>query len=951
MLGTLDVLSDAAQAVRAAFVAHRVTLTRIAQDVSAAWGQLRLANGIDGNVAIVRGYITRFVDDLKAAVREIVDGLLAAVRSAVVPLVEPLLVRPEVAPVWNLACMVLGANPLTGQAVQATGVQILEGFLTVLGRAEVAEQMRERGTLQTTADWLGTQLNRFDQLLGTATALFSDAWNAISPSNLPQLLDTLPGLASRAVTLLADVKDFAQTVITQVLAFVKDSLLQMLSDHAGSVRGFRLLTVILGRNPFTGNAVERTAAGLIGGFIELVAGQDTYRQLEETGVIAEAAGRIESEMQRLNISWDLIAGTFRAIWDSFSLNDLLDPIGAIERTLEEFGEPLGRIVSFAATVVEVVIELVLKLMNFPTELLAGIIAGVQAAVADIKADPVGFLRNLLNALLAGFQGFFDRVLTHLVGGLAAWLFRGLRSLGIEPPTELSGQAVLNLVLQVLGLTEEFLWERLTAAVGPERVAQIRGALETLGQAWSFLSDVRERGLVAVWEMISSQLSSLWETILSTAQDWLMTNLIQAAITKVLSMLDPTGIMAIVNSAIAFFRAVQSVLDYLTELLEIIKGYVDTLVAIARGEIAPGAAMVERGLANAIPVAIGFLANQVGLGNVPEKIIEIIGRLRAVVTRAIDWLIVQALRLGAATLRALSGRTDEPEGPSSPGVEETSPGTDSIEVPVVIGGVTHHLRNDAEGHSLAVHSATVLVNSIKDPDLEDLVEKFNVATTKTAKKAAVEKIAEWISTHAAGQGPGGSAPNIGAIERHGSQPPRLVNVGVPLWSLRSEHVVPFAIVRKLWEALGVEGVAPRADLSSEDRDLTTIMIYLGAALEKDIKEASRRRQAQARLQSMTEHYAVNGNSAGEADTPAADAVFRAEVMTVLRQEQIWFTEFTWGFVQQEHATFLGLSTHGGLRNETAPLPSKDAIGQAAREEIDVADRILERSLAEAMHPQN
>src|SRR5690606_4649686 len=84
----------------------------------------------------------------------------------------------------------------------------------------------------------------------------------------------------------------------------------------------------------------------------------------------------------------------------------------------------------------------------------------------------------------------------------------------------------------------------------------------------------------------------------------------------------------------------------------------TLAAIARGEIAPGAAMLERGLADAIPVAIGFLASQVGLGNVPERIVEIIGRLRTLVTRAIDWLIQQALRVGAAALRALGGGEEE-----------------------------------------------------------------------------------------------------------------------------------------------------------------------------------------------------------------------------------------------------------------------------------------------------
>ena len=43
------------------------------------------------------------------------------------------------------------------------------------------------------------------------------------------------------------------------------------------------------------------------------------------------------------------------------------------------------------------------------------------------------------------------------------------------------------------------------------------------------------------------------------------------------------------------------------------------------------------------IAIGFLAKQVGLGSVPEKIAELIGRLREIIDEAIDWLIEQALR--------------------------------------------------------------------------------------------------------------------------------------------------------------------------------------------------------------------------------------------------------------------------------------------------------------------
>jgi len=66
----------------------------------------------------------------------------------------------------------------------------------------------------------------------------------------------------------------------------------------------------------------------------------------------------------------------------------------------------------------------------------------------------------------------------------------------------------------------------------------------------------------------------------------------------------------------------------------------------------------------VPVAIGFLANQAGLGSVPEKLVELIGQLRELVDKALDWLFEQAVRLGKAALSALGfgGKDEKPADP-------------------------------------------------------------------------------------------------------------------------------------------------------------------------------------------------------------------------------------------------------------------------------------------------
>ena len=170
--------------------------------------------------------------------------------------------------------------------------------------------------------------------------------------------------------------------------------------------------------------------------------------------------------------------------------------------------------------------------------------------------------------------------------------------------------------------------------------------------------MQEKGISAIWEYVQSQLSNLWQTLLSAAMQWVTETLVTKGLVKLATFLDPTGIMAVVNSCIAIVDAINSAVEYARELLEIVDRYVSTIASVARGDVEPGAAMVERGFASAIPVALGFLAPQVGLGNLPDEIAKIVGKLRGLVDQAVTWVIDQAWKLGKAAIDATGAR---PEG--------------------------------------------------------------------------------------------------------------------------------------------------------------------------------------------------------------------------------------------------------------------------------------------------
>jgi hypothetical protein len=669
-LDRMGIVDDVVGFVEARLRERDLSLARLERTIERAWDRmdfLRL-DPFAFNLGVLRDEFGALWDDVVGFATSIVDGVMAFVKDAAIGLAADLL---EERPTWVLFTKVIHHDPLRDEPVEPTTEEIITDFLVLIGRERELEQMRARGTLARTAAWLDTQLATFRGLIGRATALFAAAWEAIRPSNLANLIDDLRGLANRAIDLLTDVASFAATVAAQVLAYIKDALLAWLSSFAHEVPGFHLMTVLVGRDPFTGATVLRTPENLIRGFITLLPGGNAvYDRLAETGIVGEAAARIQGAVDALGISWELVTGIFRGIWDALGIEDLIDPIGAFTRIRDRFGEPIARLFAFVRVVVQEVLTLLLAAMRFPVDLIGSIISNAMQAFGDIRRDVVGFLINLLAGFRAGFTAFFANIAQHLLGGLVDWLFRGLRSAGIEPPTELSFRAILDLVMQVLGLTADFLWRKLGERIGPERVEQVRAAIDRLTGVWAFVREVSVRGPIAIWEYVQERLSGLWDLILDRARNWIVETIIGRATARLLSMLDPTGLMAVVNGFIAFFDAVKSAIEYLRDILAIVNEWTSTIAAVARGEIQAGAAKLEAALAQAIPVAIGFLAQQVGLGNVGEKLSEIIAGVRGLVERAIDWLLDRAMAAFQSILGALGlgGGPGEAEGAAEePGV--------------------------------------------------------------------------------------------------------------------------------------------------------------------------------------------------------------------------------------------------------------------------------------------
>lgn len=612
----------------------------------------------DGAKIVLR-FIDQVIDFAKRAATELLEMVKQFLLNEIVNFIK------DKTPAYPLLTVILGEDPITKQRVEPTGTNILNAILELGGEEGIQQrtQMQETGTFEKVAGYIDQGIVVFAGAYEQIIQGFHNIWDKVSIESLMEPTATFEMIYNEFAAPVERVWNFVKEVGEAILTFIKEVLMVRLSAWAKTVRGYPLVTVLIGQDPFTNEEVPPSTENIIRGFFSLMeGGEEQYNQLKESGAIDQTVQKVEAAVTTLGMTPAYIVQLFTDLWNSFSLTDLANPFEAFQRIIDRFGEPIGRLIAFVVEIVKIVIEAVLIVMNFPFDVINNIIAKAMEAFELIKRDPVGFLKNLLRAIKQGFEQFFGNILQHLLGGLVGWLTSELRDSGAPELTDLSLRGIIAWVLEILGITMEKIWEKLAAhpRIGPERVARIRGMIGQLEGIWTFIKDVQERGMAAIWDKIAEQLSNLWDTILNSIKNWIMEQIVNKMVAKLLSMLDPTGIMAVVNSVIALYNAIQSFIKYLREMLEIVNSFVEGVVEIASGNISTAANFVERSMARSVPVVIGFLANQLSLSGIGQRIGQLIGRAREMVDEALTWLVNKAVDTGLGLLDRVMGRTAEGE---------------------------------------------------------------------------------------------------------------------------------------------------------------------------------------------------------------------------------------------------------------------------------------------------
>lgn len=284
-------------------------------------------------------------------------------------------------------------------------------------------------------------------------------------------------------------------------------------------------------------------------------------------------------------------------------------------------------------VYDATVGLIKKIIEFKNMLLSTL-GKAAAVIGDIIAHPIRFLGNLVSGVMQGLKNFMSKLDTYLIKGLMDWLFGALAGAGLQLPDRFDLQGIISIVLQILGLTYANFRARAVAIVGEPVVAAIEKTAEV------FKVIVTE-GVPGLWRFIKEQLANLKSMVLDAIFDFVKEKVIIAGITWIIGLLNPVS---------AFFKACKAIYDIVMffvtrgrQIMELVNAVIDAISAIAKGAVGVAAGFVENALAKTIPVAIGFLASLLGLGDPSKPVRAFIEKARAPVNKAIDWVINLAVK--------------------------------------------------------------------------------------------------------------------------------------------------------------------------------------------------------------------------------------------------------------------------------------------------------------------
>jgi len=528
-------------------------------------------------------------------------------------------------PGFTMLTVVIGFNPITNERVERNAGNILRGAIELIpGGSFITDALNSHGVFDRVSQWASTQ---FETIKDIASSIYQDVTNFIDQFKLTDLAspgalwEKAKGIVERPI---ARIVAFAKALKDGIVNLIKDAILKPIAAFARTTSGYPLLCTVMGKDPITGETVPQDATALLGGFMKFIGEEETWNTMQKANAIPRAYAWFKGAMAAILGFVHEIPGLFVQAFKALEVVDIILIPRAFIKLAGVFGGFAARFVTWGATAVWNLLEIIFDVVS-PGALTY--IKKTGAALKSIFRNPLPFVGNLVKAAKLGFVNFGDHFLDHLKAGLIDWLTGSLP--GIYIPKAFSLTEIAKFVFSVLGLTWANIRQKLVKATSETVVKALETGFEVV------VTLVRD-GPAAAWDKIKEQLSNLKDMVISGITDFVVDMVVKKAIPKLIAMFIPGA--GFISAILSIYDTVMVFVNKIKQIIAVVTGFIDSIVAIAAGQIGAAAARVESALAGVLSLAINFLAGFAGLGKVADKVMGVINKIRAPIDKALDWLV-------------------------------------------------------------------------------------------------------------------------------------------------------------------------------------------------------------------------------------------------------------------------------------------------------------------------
>jgi len=530
-------------------------------------------------------------------------------------------------PGFTMLTVIIGFNPINQRSVDRSAANILRAMVEMVpGGHMISQALDNHGVFNRVATWAEQQ---FATLGDIGSDLVSSLDRFLDSLSWTDIFD-LGGVWSRAKRIftapISRLISFAKNLASEILGFIKDAILKPLAAMAQGTRGYDLLRALLGQDPITGEAVPRTPDTLIGGFMKLIGQEEIWENIKKGNAIQRAWAWFQGTLAGLLGFARSIPQKIIQTLSSLTITDLLTVVGAFRKIGSAF---LGIAAEFGSWALGQVVTLLEILFSVVAPGVLPYLKKAKGAFVSILKNPIGFVGNLVRAAKLGFQRFAGNIVKHLKTALIKWLVGPLADAGVYIPKSFSLIEIVKLVLSVLGLTWQNIRTKLVKII-PEPV--LAGLEKTAG----ILVTLVKEGPAAAWKQIKAELNELKGQLIAQVTQMVSIEIVKAAVMKLVSMINPAG--AVVQAIIAIYNTISFFIEKARQIAAVVGSFINSIAAIAAGQVNAAANKVEQTLANTLTVVISFLAKFAGIGGIPKKLVGIVKKIRKPIDKGLDKIV-------------------------------------------------------------------------------------------------------------------------------------------------------------------------------------------------------------------------------------------------------------------------------------------------------------------------